>query len=332
MTQRKARIALRFFSLLIAGMLCTLSAQSFARDTLTVGFPSLSMSTILPHIAQDLGYFDQEDLDVTVHHFESGSINAKALLSRAVDLSDVETSAILGAVGSGADLRIFGTHEWGLHFVFYATRDIKGLKDLYGKRFAISGIGGLPHVVIIALMKGENLDPNKVEMLAVGGQGARLKALIAGKIDATVGEESAAVEADPKLHGLFVVEEKLPKYLSQVMAAYADTLESKAVPIAKFQRAMIKAARYGYTHKAEFVKLAAKHLPGRDAELGKVYDFYARVRHWSINGDVPVDRIEYMQQLGLETKVQSKAVDVKKLVDTKSIDKILAASGRANFP
>jgi NitT/TauT family transport system substrate-binding protein len=324
--------AFRLGALLFAITLCAIPRQTWARDKLVVGFPSLSMSTILPHVAQDLGYFDKEDLDVTVQHFESGSINAKALLSRADDLSDVETSAVLAAVANGADLRIFGTHEWGLHFVFYATRDIKSLKDLYGKRFAISGIGGLPHVVVIALLRGENLDPNKVEMLVVGGQGARLKALMAEKVDATVGEESPVVDADPKLHNLFVVEDKLPKYLSQVMAAYPDTLTSKGVAIAKFQRALIKAARFAYANKAEFVKIASKHLPGGEQQLGKVYDFYARVRHWSINGDVPFDRIEYMQQLGLETKTQSQPVDLKKLVDTKSVDHVLAEVGRTKFP
>ncbi len=36
------------------------SAGARAAESLTVGFPSLSMSTILPHIAQDPGYFEQE--------------------------------------------------------------------------------------------------------------------------------------------------------------------------------------------------------------------------------------------------------------------------------
>lgn len=323
--------ALRYL-VLLAICICSLAMPAAARDELTVGFPSLSMSTVLPHIAQDLGYFAKEDVDVTIKHFESGSINAKALLARAVDLSDVETSAVFSAAANGVDLRIFGTHEWGLHFVLYATRDIKSLKDLYGKRFAISGIGGLPHVVIIALMRDAKLDPNELKMIAIGGQSVRLKALMGGKVDATLGEENPTVEADPKIHPLFVVEQKLPKYLSQVMAAYPDTLQNKAAAIEKFQRALIEAARFAYANKAEFVKLCAKHLPDGEEKLGKVYDFYARVRHWSINGDVPMERIEYMQELGLATKIQPKPVDLKKLVDTTNIDRVLAKVGRAKFP
>lgn len=318
--------------LIVVASFLIFQASSRAADGLIVGFPSLSMSTIIPHIAEELGYFKDEGLDVTIKHFESGSINSKALLARAVDLSDVETTAILSAVANGADLRIFGTHEWGLHFVLYATKDVKTLKDLYGKRFAISGIGGLPHVVIIALLKEQNLEPQKLQMVAIGGQTARLKALLAGSADATVGEENPEVDADPKIHSLFVVEDRLPKYLSQAMAAYPDTLQTKAEAIAKFQRALIKAARFSYANKEKFVKLAAKILPDGEQKLSKMYDFYVHVKHWSINGDVPMDRIEYMQQLGLETKTQSSAVDLKKIVDTSSIDRILATVGRANFP
>jgi NitT/TauT family transport system substrate-binding protein len=306
--------------------------SAFAADKLTVGFPSLSMSSIMPHIAQDLGYFGQENLDVDIEHFESGSTNAKALLAHAVDLSDVETSAILAATANGADLRIIGTQEWGLHFVFYATHAINSLQDLYGKRFAISGLGGLPYVIMVALVRQAHLDPDRIEVLPIGGQEARLKALIAGKVDATVGEDNVAVDADPNLHRLFLVADKLPQYLSQAMAVYSDTLATKGAVLEKFQRALVRAARFSYSNKAAFVALAAKHLPGDAATLSHDYDFYSHVHHWSINGDVPIDRIEYVQSLGILTKIQPHPVDLKKLIDQRNIDQVLSQIGRANFP
>lgn len=328
---RAQRVAFLGF-LSLAVWMGILPGSSQGGETLKVGFPSLTMSTILPHIAQDLGYLEGEGVSVEIKHFESGSINMKALLARAVDLSDVETAAILAAAASGADLRIFGTHEWGLHFALYAARDIKVLRDLYGKRFAISGIGGLPHVVILALLGGQNLEPEKVQMVVVGGQVARLKALMAGKVDATVGEARPEVEADPKLHRLFVVPDKLPQYLSQSLAAYADTLAARQDAVARFQRGLVKAARFAYRNKEAFVRAAAKHLPGTPEELGKIYDFYYQVRHWSINGEVPLERIKYMQDLGLETKTQSRPVDLNRLVDPAFAGRALAGLGRLEFP
>jgi len=329
---RRIRLLVLNACVILAVIAFVMPRYASAADRLTVGFPSLSMSTILPHIAQDLGYFDKEGLDVTIQHFESGSINLKALLSGAEDLADVETSAILAAVASGADLRIIGTHEWGLHFAFYATRDINSLNDLTGKRFAISGVGGLPHLVILALLKQQEIDPDKLQMLVVGGQLARLKALIAGKIDATVGEESPEVEADPKLHRLFIVRDRLPLYLSQAIAVYPATLKTKADAIAKFQRSLIRAARFAYQDKKEFLKLASKHLARSEKDLESIYDFYVRVQHWSVNGDVPLDRIRYMQELGMATKIQKQPVDLKELIDTQSIDRILVQEKRVALP
>src|ERR1700687_3660447 len=200
--------------LVVAATFAALASSTGAQtQTLKVGLPSLSMFTIVHRVAQDLGYFDREGVKVEINHFESGSTNMKALLARAIDVADVETALILGAVGSGADLRIIGTQCQGLHFALYAKKDINKLQDLYGRTFAISGIGGLPHVVLLALLARQGLDADKVPLLVVGGTGARLKALAAGKVDATLGEFSPTIEAEPGLRRLMIVSQELPLYM-----------------------------------------------------------------------------------------------------------------------
>jgi ABC-type nitrate/sulfonate/bicarbonate transport system substrate-binding protein len=94
----------------------------------------------------------------------------------------VETGLILSAIANGAEgLRIIATHSKRLHFAFYAKNDIKDLKGMYGRTFAISGIGGLPHLVMLALYERAGLDADRLQLLTVGGTGARLSALMAGK-------------------------------------------------------------------------------------------------------------------------------------------------------
>lgn len=179
-------VAMMKTGLVLLAML-VFDATAAETPSLKVGLASLSMYTVVEHVAQDKGFFDREGVKVELVHFESGSTNMKALLGRAIDVADVETGLILGAAGNGADLRVIGTQCQGLHFALYAKRDIGSLKDLYGHTFAISGIGGLPHLVMLALFEREQLDPNKVQLLAVGGTAARLKSLAAGKVDATLG-------------------------------------------------------------------------------------------------------------------------------------------------
>jgi NitT/TauT family transport system substrate-binding protein len=300
--------------------------------TLKVGLPSLSMFTIMHRVAADKGYYEREGVKVENQHFESGSINMRALLARAVDVADVETALILGAVGSGADLKVIGTHGQGLHFALYAKKDIRSLKDLAGRSFGISGIGGLPHVVILALLDRQKLSPDPVNFLAVGGTGARLKSLIAGKIDATLGEFSPTVEADPNLHRLMIISQELPLYMAQGLAVWTDTLPAKRDALERWQRGLVKASRWAYENKAEFVAAAGKHLPTSQAELEKVYDFYLTARVWAINGEMEPKRLAYMQELGLKTKTQPKPVDLEKLSMPEVTESAIRAIGKKEYP
>lgn len=312
-----------------ASAVTTASAQT---PTLKVGLPSVSMFTVVHRIAAENGYFDREGVKVENQHFESGSINMRALLARAVDVSDVETALILGAVGSGADLKVIGTHCQGLHFALYAKKDIKSLKELSGRSFGISGIGGLPHVVILALLDRQNLDQAAVKLLTVGGTGARLKSLIAGKIDATLGEFSPTVEADPNLHRLMIVSQELPLYMAQGLVVWTDTLPAKRDALERWQRGLVKATRWAYDNKADFVAASGKHLPTNAAELGTIYDAYIKARVWAINGEVDPKRLAYMQDLGLKTKTQSKPVNLDNLVMPEVTDKAIAQMGRRDYP
>ena len=300
--------------------------------TLKVGLPSISMFTVVHKIAAAEGYFDREGVKVENQHFESGSINMRALLARAVDVSDVETALILGAVGNGADLRVIGTHCQGLHFALYAKKEVKSLKDLSGKNFGISGIGGLPHVVILALLDRQNLSPDPVKMLTVGGTGARLKSLIAGRIDATLGEFSPTVEADPNLHRLMIVSQELPLYMAQGLAVWTDTLPAKRDALERWQRGLVKATRWAYENKEAFVAAAAKHLPTNPKELATIYDSYVAARVWAVNGEIEPKRLAYMQDLGLKTKTQSKTVDLEKLAMPELTQSAIRAIGTKEYP
>lgn len=326
---------LRAFVLLAAALVafCGTQPAHAQTPTLKVGLPSLSMFTIVYHVAQDKGFFEKEGVKVELNHFESGSINIRALVARAVDVADVETGLIFGAVANGADdLRIIGTHSQRLHFALYAKKDIKQLKEIYGRTFAISGIGGLPHLVILALLDRAGLNPEQVKMLTVGGTGARLSALAAGKVDATLGEFSPVIEATPDVHRLMVISQELPLYMAQGIAVWSDTLASKRDALERMQRGLVKATRWAYENKAEMIEAARKHLPASAEELGKVHDFYSVARVWAINGEIDAKSLAYMQELGLKTKTQTKSVDLGKLVNMDIYKSVSGVLGNREYP
>lgn len=324
---------LRTFAFLLAALAVMIGGSARAQaPTIKVGMASLSMFTIMFHVAQDKGFFEKEGVNVEINHFESGSINMKALLARAIDISDVEPALILSAVANGADLRSFASQSQRLHFALYAKKDITSMKELSGRTFGISGIGALPHIVIMALLEKEKMNPDKLQMMSVGGTGARLSALVAGKIDATVGEYSPSIEADPSLRRLLVVSPELPLYMSMATTAWSDTLKAKRDAIERYQRAMTKATRWGYDNKEQLLDVALKHIPLPREELSKIYDFYVLARVWAINGEIDRNRMNYMQELGLKIKTQPKPVDIDKIIDSGIYNKLMAELGTREYP
>lgn len=325
---------LRLCAALLALLVVFAGSPSRAQTpTVKVGIVSLSMFTIMFHIAQDKGFFAKEGVNVELNHFESGSILLKALLSRAVDVADVETATVLSVVANNdSDLRVIGSQAHRLHFALYAKNDIKTMKELYGRSFAISGIGGLPHVVILALMDHAKLDANQLKMVAVGGTGARLSALAAGKVDSTVGEFSPKIEAEKGLHRLVVVSPELPEYMAMATTVWADTLKTKKDAIERYQRAMVEATRWAYANKEQMIDASLKHIPVSREEMSKIYDFYVLARVWAINGEVDPKRMAYMQDLGLKLKMQTKAVDLNKLVDQSIYKDITGKIGVREYP
>ena len=232
----------------------------------------------------------------------------------------------------GADLRVIGTHSQRLHFALYAKNEIKNLKDLYGRNFGISGIGGLPHLVILALMDQQGLDPSKISMLTVGGTGARLTALAAGKIDATLGEYSPVIEAQPGISRLMVVSPELPLYMAQGVVVWADVLASKRDALERMQRGLVNATRWAYDNKNELIEVARKHLPLSAEEMSRVYDFYTLAQEvWAINGELDPALLVYMQELGIKTKTQGGSADLNKLVVLDLVKRTAGALGTREY-
>lgn len=317
---------------IIASIFLLGAGSANAQPSISVGVPSLSMFTIMYHVAEDKGFFAKEGVSVEIKHFESGSINMKALLVHATDVADVEVGLILSAAANGGDLRIIGTQSQRLHFALYAKRDINSLKDLDGRTFAIAGPGGLTHLVFLALFEKYGLDPNKVRLVSVGGTSARLSALAAGKVDATLGGFSPKIEAEPKLHRLMVISKELPHYMAQAIAVSPNTLATKGDALVRFQRALVEASRWAYANKDGVIQIAQKHLPASREDLSKTYDFYRLAHVWAINGEIDVDDLAYMQKLGIETKTLSSKGDLNKLVDLSVYKDVTASLGHRDYP
>ena len=179
------------------------------------------------------------------------NLHVPALLAGELDYSTV--SGIIGrATIQGLPVKgVMGWFDRPLHMLIVRP-GIKRLNDLKGKRIAVSTIGSAPHIVLREAFTQSGMNPDRdVIMLAVGGSGDRLAALIAGTVDATP-VDVAYVEKAEKLGLVSLL------YLGDVVnlrlggfGVSIDKIRKNPSQIVRVIRASLKGVRFLKDNKPE---------------------------------------------------------------------------------
>jgi NitT/TauT family transport system substrate-binding protein len=107
----------------------------------------------------------------------------------------------MSAVEQGADLKIVGLWYMQTSLVFLANADKVGeLKDLEkpGNVIAVNGKGDITHVMLFGPMLKRGVDVNKLNIVEIGGSGARMQALLSGRVQAVPVHFDQAAEVAKK--------------------------------------------------------------------------------------------------------------------------------------
>jgi NitT/TauT family transport system substrate-binding protein len=111
----------------------------------------------------------------------------QSVLSGSAEVGSGDAISVLRAVQAGADLKIIGNCFMNTSLVFVANSEtIKTDRDLEKPNVtvAVNSVGDFTHVMLIRPLEKRGIDIKKVNVIAMGGSGTRLRALVAGRIDA----------------------------------------------------------------------------------------------------------------------------------------------------
>ena len=111
----------------------------------------------------------------------------QSILSGSAEVGSGDAISVLRAVQAGANLKIIGNCFMNTDLVFIANSEtVKTDQDLEKSSVtvAVNSIGDFTYVILVKPLKKRGIDLKKVNVIAIGGSGTRLRALVAGKIDA----------------------------------------------------------------------------------------------------------------------------------------------------
>ncbi len=249
-----------------------------------------SLESITPYAAIEKGFLKKYGLEGEVVEFRGDATHVKALLSGDIDVS-INMGATEGIVTASkkAPIKLWVVPNPITPYHFVARKEAgASLKALVGKSIAVSGIGAISYHIPRIVIERSGLDPEKFKYVAVGSPADRFRALVAGKVDATVvtNTEVAKLAAYPEIIDLVNVPKLVPEIPYEFGMAKDDYIQKNIDVLFRLTKAIIEANRWIAANKAGTLEVARKILPDEPVEvLNKTYDL-ADPRLWGVNGDI----------------------------------------------
>src|SRR5581483_2057526 len=147
----------------------------------TLSYSNLIIDDLPLWVTQEAGIFRSNGLDVDLQLVESSS-GVAALTSGDVQFGSMGGSEIMTAVAGGAKFTVLATLTPVYPYVFEATRDVKTVDDLKGKKVGVSKIGSSSDIATRIGLRGVGLSETDVTIVQVGSAAARTAAMANGAI------------------------------------------------------------------------------------------------------------------------------------------------------
>jgi len=309
------------------------SVEAQAKRKVVFGVPVTPPNVvhIPPYVANDMGFFAEQGIEVELVTFEGGVQSLRGSVAGGLDITGTSADPAITAAAKGAGTKIIGTYSHKLSQSMLVQGDIKSCKDLKGRKVSIQEVGGFSEVLSRAVMASCGLTPKDVQYIFVSTKG-RVPALLTGQVDTAILHVDQALVAKknkPDLNILVNLWETLPKWLYAVYNAPGKQISENRQLYVDILAALIKANRFMYKNKAKTVEIAAKYTKADPEVVSQTYDILTGAGAWAVNDGLPRDMVEWTinQQVEIGTIKAADKPSYEKFVELPVIEAALAKAG-----
>jgi NitT/TauT family transport system substrate-binding protein len=225
-------------------------------------------------VAIDKGFFKKAGADVTgVISGEGGGASVRAVIASDLGFGETSPAAAIAAISQGQDIKIVDIGSRSLAdnvIIVMPDSPIKSVKDLKGKKAAISNPKSLGEMTFVAAAEKVGLNPNDIQRVALGNLSGALTALENHVVDATSipgilfmmrgGESKYRVIMGPK---------ELPELPPAAGIATSDLMKNHPDKLRAILAARRQAVQFIEQHTADASKVLEKiyaPLPPNDVD------------------------------------------------------------------
>ena len=239
---------------------------------ISVGVPVLDVTQSALYVAKERGYFQKEGLEVELILMRGGVAN-QALIAGNVEFTTVPTAALQAGL-QGAPIKVVLSSFHKPMFWLYSRQSIRSVKELTGKKVAVSSLGAAGDSALRELFKKNGMDENHdVAVLAIGTTATRLGALASGAVDAAMMTFPHNITAAE--HGFRELMSFITSDIIQLQGAIVTRdalLQADSALVEKFLRATARGLIYYSTNRNGAVPILARNAKSSEELAGKIYD------------------------------------------------------------
>ena len=288
MAYRKLFVLLLSFFGLVSSVSSSFCAQP-SLDPILLGYPSPALTELPNYIAVKKGFYTEESLEIKFVRARSNILVA-ALVGGSLDYITSITSTVGGILGGAPAKILAGVIKNNPDFLM-AKPEIGSIRELKGKKLAVSGFGGASHQRMLIILRSAGLDPQKdVNIISVGDAGLRMDQLRLGAIDATVLTAPHCFVAERLgFRNLGSSRDTLPLPAVGIVTM-ERRIKEKPEQVKKVLRTVLKSLRYLRENREEAVRVAMEWL-SIDRDLAeRSYDMM--LPNYSYDGSISTEGLK----------------------------------------
>ncbi len=217
------------------------------------------------YLAQTLGFYKDEGLDVTFVTTKDGPVAFQGMHAGSADLTMLSTEPVLRAQAMGLESTIIMSMLTNKPYMFVGSPEITNVKQLKGKTIFAGAPGSAPHSFALSILAKAGMKGTDVNWAQMD-YGASLAALEHGHVDATYMRSTVKKEI-AEIGGNILVDVSDPanhkevygtaRYESTIVTGTKKFVEENPETIQKFTNAVVRAMIWIDQHSDEAVAQAS---------------------------------------------------------------------------
>jgi NitT/TauT family transport system substrate-binding protein len=247
-----------------AAFVALLFAMPFAASAEEIVVSNYGVTTNgMPYaVAMAKGFFKQQGADVTgILSSDGGGTTVRTLLGGNLAYGEINPTATVTAIQSGADLKIVSDNvQTVAEFIWAVKPDspIKTSADLKGKKIGYTNPRSTSQALAILVLEKAGLKPEDAELVKTGGFGEGVVALDLGAVDITPIPEPLWSLHQGKYRAVVRASDVLPPLDNVVGVTTAKAAASRGDFIRAVIRARRQAVEFMYANPDESADIIAK--------------------------------------------------------------------------